>query len=292
MVVTYTPEVITTTLDKPRILCLHGGGTNARIFKAQCRFLERRLSADFRLVYAEAPFASEAGPDVVSVYKSFGPFKRWLRSAPHQPHLPHGVCVRELDRALQTTMEDDDNLGATGEWVGLLGFSQGAKMAASLLLRQQLRDEVYGIPSAGPRWRFAVVLAGRGPLVNLDAELMNIPGLAAASDIGNPHGPPYLTRGETRHILRLPTIHVHGLQDPGLDMHRDLLAYYHAPSTSRLLEWDGNHRVALKTKDVTPLVDQIMDVSKQTGVCEVTRPQFLEVKEARTFWEEVAELSD
>ena len=67
------------TLHLPRILCLHGGGTNARIFRAQCRALITQLESEYRLVFAQAPFDSHAGPDVLSVYSQWGPFRRWLR---------------------------------------------------------------------------------------------------------------------------------------------------------------------------------------------------------------------
>jgi hypothetical protein len=58
-------------LGLPRILCLHGGGTNARIFRAQCCALINQLRHEFRLVFAQAPFNSEAGPDVLSVYSEW-----------------------------------------------------------------------------------------------------------------------------------------------------------------------------------------------------------------------------
>lgn len=50
------------TLHLPRILCLHGGGTNAKIFHAQCRVLRAELKGIFRLCFAEAPFPSKPGP--------------------------------------------------------------------------------------------------------------------------------------------------------------------------------------------------------------------------------------
>ncbi|EHK97152.1 hypothetical protein M7I_7106 [Glarea lozoyensis 74030] len=53
------------TLSLPRIMCLHGGGTNAKIFRMQCRALIAQLKSEFRFVFAEAPFISEAGPDVM-----------------------------------------------------------------------------------------------------------------------------------------------------------------------------------------------------------------------------------
>ncbi|KAH1374281.1 hypothetical protein KXW98_003104 [Aspergillus fumigatus] len=72
----------TATLHLPRLLCLHGGGTNARIFRMQCRVLEKHLGRTFRLVYAQGQFTVvQPGPDVTSVYKDYGPFRSWLRDS-------------------------------------------------------------------------------------------------------------------------------------------------------------------------------------------------------------------
>lgn len=126
------------TLHHPRILCLHGGGTNARIFRAQCRGLSSHLSPYFRLVFAEAPFPSTAGPDVLPVYEAYGPFKSWLRGVhPDQPEPDPTSTWEAVDGVLAQAVFEDDAKGASGPWVGLLGFSQGAKMAASVLLRAQ-----------------------------------------------------------------------------------------------------------------------------------------------------------
>lgn len=71
-------------------------------------------------------------------------------------------------------MREDDKQGATGEWVGFLGFSQGAKMCASLLFRQQKRIEKLGEHRAASDLRLAVLMAGRGPIVSLDPDLAKL----------------------------------------------------------------------------------------------------------------------
>ena len=269
------------TLHKPRILCLHGGGTNALIFRAQCRSLSRALAPHFRLVYAEAPYPSIAGPDVLSVYADCGPFKRWLRWLPeHEPPEDDASAIRDIDAALDAAMSEDDARGADGEWAGLLGFSQGAKMVASLLFRQQVLSEQkqkpgpsqtggYGTQAKNlkARWRFAVPMAGRSPLVLLtDPAVFSSPLLSNPSQVGLAATPDLMEVSRGRHVLRLPTIHVHGLADPGYHLHRELLEIYCDPATARLVEWDGAHRVPLKTEDVQPLVDEILDVARETGV--------------------------
>lgn len=251
------------TLRLPRILCLHGGGTNATIFRAQCRALRSQLLDHFRLVFADAPFLSGPGPDVESVFAEWGPFRSWVR--PPVRTIPGtwglgSLDVEAVDRAVKATMTADDALGGTGQWVGLLGFSQGAKMAGCLLLRQQRQNEI-GHSQLGydrntdvinppndhgyeTKYQFAVLMAGRRPLVALE------------------DGP----EPEQRSRLRLPTIHVHGTRDQGLAMHRELLHRDCEKGSTRLIEWDGDHRVPTKTKDVALVVAAILDVALEAEV--------------------------
>ncbi|KAL4972118.1 serine hydrolase FSH [Aspergillus desertorum] len=258
----------TDTLHLPRILCLHGGGTNSTIFRAQCRVLIAQLKPHFRLVFADAPFSSEPGPDVISVYRDFGPFKRWLRSKPEHPIMDPKDAVKEIDASLFKAMRDDDASGARGEWVGVLGFSQGAKVAASLLFRQQVRTEMLGASSCNVHFRFAVLMAGQGPIVSLEPELCMNEALVTASDIALLQAPSAACLAKGDHVLRLPTIHVHGTLDPGLERHRFLLETYCCPRARRLIQWEGDHRVPIKTRDVEALVWEIMEVARMTGAVE------------------------
>ena len=250
-------------LDLPRILCLHGGGTNARIFRAQCRVLEAKLKSKFRLCFADAPFLSQAGPDVISVYKNYGPFRRWLRWRQDQPEIDAAAAVRNIEMSLDAAMRADDETGATGPWVGLLGFSQGAKMCASLLFRQQVRAEKLGRHCAGSNFRFAVLMAGRGPLVSLDPELVMTPSIVDAAHLGFQLSP---DRNSAEHLLRLPSIHVHGLEDQGLLLHRRLREQYCEKGTTRLIEWDGAHRVPISSKVVGTIVEEILAIASEIGV--------------------------
>jgi len=265
MIAKYTVEPEESTLHLPRILCLHGGGTNAQIFSAQCRVLKAQLKSTFRLCFANAPFPSETGPDVLKVYKDAGPFRRWLRWQPWHPEIEASTAVRAIDNALKAAMEEDDLKGATGEWVGLLGFSQGAKTCASLLFRQQVRADWLGVCRTETNFRFGILMAGRGPLVSLDPELVMTPSLVDAAHVGSQV---YISPDErsTDHVLRLPTIHVHGLRDPGLELHQQLLEGYCDKESTRLIDWDGNHRVPVKDIVVARIVREIFAVAQETGV--------------------------
>ena len=250
------------TLHLPRLLCLHGGGTNHRIFRAQCRGIEYWIKSNFRLCYAEAPYDSNAGPDVLSVYAEWGPFRRWLRWLPEHPVIEHAQAVEDIEACLRKAMIEDDEKGATGEWVGLLGFSQGAKLAASLLYRQQLREELTGRDCRGPHYRLAALFAGRAPLVWLESEPQD---QFSFSDTSQTTTSDIVMKPGTER-LRLPTIHVHGLRDPGRHYHRQLLNETCEEGTARLIEFDGEHRMPFKTKDVQAAVNEILAVARETGL--------------------------
>lgn len=283
-------------LSLPRILCLHGGGSNARIFRAQCRALEKALRNHFRLIYVDAPFISQAGPCVMSVYSDWGPYRRWLRWTDDHPPVDARRASEAVDKSLRLAMDRDDALGATGEWVAVIGFSQGAKIAASLLFRQQqqqqqaanalfesetervtLHEELRHqnkrhvvvstteIPTTTiPTFRFGVILAGRGPLVALDPEHASSTGLPDAAALSGVQCGGERWNGQ--HVLHIPTIHVHGLEDPGLEFHRLLRDEFCDEGSARLVEWDGGHRVPIKKKDVEAVVEHIMNLAREARV--------------------------
>ncbi|KAL4936321.1 hypothetical protein BDV06DRAFT_216775 [Aspergillus oleicola] len=255
------------TLHLPRILCLHGGGTNARIFRMQCRVLERMLCPYFRLVFAEAPLATLPGPDVTTGYKDYGPFKAWLRVRDEDPAFDAHHIVSKLEDTLTAVRIADDRRGATGKWVGLLGFSQGAHLAASILANQQELHRRAGDDATWPVYRFAVLLAGRGPLRWLHPDLPMPPGFVDASECTTRiEREQELFGNASQFRLQIPTIHVHGLADPNIELHRKLLYQYCDPHPTILVEWGGNHRVPIKSRDVTPIVQQIIEVARQQGL--------------------------
>ncbi|KAK5114293.1 hypothetical protein LTR62_002544 [Meristemomyces frigidus] len=249
-----TPTPLDTT-HLPRILCLHGGGVNAEIFHAQSRSLIKALPA-FRLVFADGPFYCSPGPGIVPVYEEHGPFRRWLRWLPEHPEIDDESAVEEVMYNIQTAKEGD---GGTGEWVGVLGFSQGAKLTSSLLYEQQVCLEKTGKAETG--YKFGVLLAGRSPIVSF-SELSKSSATVAAGAVSEG----FHYEGTSPHVLRIPTIHVHGLTDPGLHLHRKMLEQYHDASTTTLIEWEGAHRVPIKKTDVQPIADAIYKLAREQGV--------------------------
>lgn len=277
------------TLHLPRLLCLHGGGVNAEVFRIQSRAILAALQPHFRLVFADGPFLCDPGPGIVPVFAGYGPFRRWLRWLNEQRPIDSEAAVDEIWYQLREAMERDDAEGATGEWVGLYGFSQGAKLAASLLFDTQVREAVRGRMavvkgkwenklgvdldddldleepmSPMPQWRFAVLMAGRAPLVSLNVVSRRNNALVPAGEISEVHDLSQNTADDS-HILRLPTVHVHGLRDQGLHLHRILYTKYCDLTTAALVEWDGEHRVPIKKADVEKVIKAILNTAEKAG---------------------------
>jgi len=199
-----------------------------------------------------------------------------------------------IDEAVLSAIVRDDALGATGDWVGILGFSQGAKLAASLLFRQQQRvnnlvasavvtetsrmmlgdnlklqqpGEAQRLASTAvaiPSFRFGIFFAGRGPLVALDPDHASSAGLPDAAALSG--ADVNVNNGDESHVLRIPSIHVYGLKDPGIELHRYLRDVFCEKESTRLVEWNGDHRMPLKSKDVEAVVESILSVAEHTGV--------------------------
>jgi pimeloyl-ACP methyl ester carboxylesterase len=258
-------------LHLPRILCLHGGGVNAQVFRLQCRGLCRALEASFRFVFVDAPYLSPADPGIMATYAELQPFRRWLRWQVDQPNPgPEAIC-RDIDHALEDAMTGDSALGATGDWVAVMGFSQGAKVAASLLLRQRLRAEKLADfeNNSNTNFKFGVILAGRAPLVALHPGLTDSLALADADELttgafAQVTGSTFLQGSD--HLLSLPTLHVHGTKDPGLANHQRLLADFCRPGTTRVVEWNGDHRVVIQPADVAAVAGAIVALARETGI--------------------------
>jgi len=182
------------------------------------------------------------------------------------------VAARIIEASLDFAIKEDDKRGATGEVTGVLGFSQGAKIAASLLLRQQVRCNKLGLNNtlndARPSgFRFGILLAGRGPLVAFDLEMLENSNLVNAGHLGFQID--IDRRKGTDHVIKVPTLHVHGLNDEGLHLHRRLLedyCEYGERSNSRLIQWNGHHRIPIQTDVVREIVGQILRMARQTGI--------------------------
>lgn len=237
------------------------------------RGLIRALAPYFRLVFASGPFDCQMHPDLVPYYGGFTGVKRWTRWLKEDPPISNQLAIARIERCLLAAMDADEG---TGEWVGLLGFSQGAKVSASILYDIQLRkdeqdrealDDMYGdidtsstpVGFAGARWKFAIIMAGRPPFISLSHLTKDNKQIVGAGELFIEHEQPLDGLSDR---LRLPTLHVHGLQDPGLELHRKMRTAYCDPNTAKLIEWEAAHRIVFKAADVQKVTQGILEVAK------------------------------
>ncbi|CAG7997511.1 unnamed protein product [Penicillium salamii] len=272
------------TDNLPRILCLHGVGSNADILLLQTRALREKLSSSFRFVFANGPFFSEAGPGVLPAYAGADPYRRWLRWIESHRVLKPKFQVEAIRRCLEDAMAQDDESGGCGPWIGLLGFSQGARLSASILFECQRRQEAKenGVPITGYEgsskstlwsqdWQFAALFAAPAPLVALSPETGNLP-LQSPTELGasledlekalkdmekvNPYGELSIER---------PTLHVIGVEDEWAPSQRKLYDTYCSADARFLLEWEGDHRIPIQTSENDQICARILEMAGKQG---------------------------
>ncbi|KAE8356296.1 serine hydrolase FSH [Aspergillus coremiiformis] len=228
----------------PRIACFHGGGSNAAIYKVQCSQLAGLLKDDFELVFFDGPFETGPGPGILPAFHDYTPFRSWFKVG--------GTPVEQSDGSGYDIMGRDGvervwNLmeAEGGEWVGVMGFSQGTRVAGGLLLDQQWR--MAGEMGLGDRLplRFGVCCMGAGaPMV---------------SEIGHQIGD-----GSSTERIRIPTVHVHGLKDMFLALGQHQYATFYDSKTARLFEADYHHAMPWYKHEVERLAELIREVYRES----------------------------
>lgn len=221
----------------PRILCLHGGGTSKLIFSFQTRKLISALQSDFRLVFVDAPLDSGPGPGVVPIFETAGPFHQWIAESEEEEELVRSTLQRELKR------ED----GAP--FVGVLGFSQGTRIATGLLQEQELTQAV------APHLCFGVLINGSYPPMRQSSNPSTILPRFTESAPG-----PWIHEHEA--CVHLPSVHVHGRSDNFLERSR-LLARCYDPNTATIMEFDNGHHLPTSDEDTQKIAAEIVRIYQQ-----------------------------
>ncbi|KAI4121218.1 MAG: hypothetical protein LQ338_006485 [Usnochroma carphineum] len=217
--------------DLPCLLCLHGGGTSGYIFYIQTRRLQRALANHFRFVFVDAPFECAAGPGVLPFFEGMGPYKRWINA--------DGDDEGKVRPLLQKIMAEDG-----GNFVGVLGFSQGARLALGLLHEKQEKH-----PEAFNNFGFGVFVCGTYPPLGLSSALFPITPTAQFES----------QYWEDRHesIIGIPSIHVIGAKDPFANKSR-LLVRCSEPASATVMEFNMGHHLPVKPADTQRLADRIV----------------------------------
>ncbi|KAL3477121.1 serine hydrolase FSH [Aspergillus californicus] len=237
----------------PRIACFHGAGSNAEIFEIQCSFLSSLLADTITLEFFNGPFPRAAGPGVLPAFADYGPYKSWFDYGTGPPDHHHGdgsgydsVGRDGVERAWRMMAERSGP--GKGEWVGVMGFSQGTRVAGGLLLDQQRRDAL-GLGSGGlgnevwPRVKFGVLCMGGGaPMESEVAYKFN----------------------ESDNVVEIPTLHLHGLKDEFLKNGREQRARYYEEEQTTLYEINYHHAMPWVKAESEELARLIKDIYKRT----------------------------
>ncbi|KAL7935482.1 DUF341 domain-containing protein [Trichoderma chlorosporum] len=162
-----------------KILCLHGGGTSSQIFEIQTAAIRRELSMDSSFVF-EFLEGNIAWPPPAGIHE-------------FMPEATEFFGYYDLNQPTTITQAVDqleEYVRSEGPFDGVIGFSQGAGLAAMLLMRAHNR--------VTPIFSFAIFFCGAG-LFNTEA----------------------LRRGELREFIpgmeaqkiTVPTAHIIGSRD-------------------------------------------------------------------------------
>ena len=242
----------------PCILCLHGGGSSSTIFKIQARRLINQLAPHFRFIFVDGPHECPAGPGILPTFENIQPYHRWYlgnwnRISSTDYHLMPKEEVDAVDSVILRAMEETE--GGVGSFVGVMGFSQGARMAAGLMLRQQrLMPGKANKPLKGCRLKFGVLIAGPYPPITM----------ADAADEPESHG-------DYAPLQTIPTVHAWGRDDQFHDRITRMADCCDSTETF-ILEYPGGHHMPTKHEPgaTSTLADYILEASR-TAI--IRRPQ-------------------
>ncbi|KAL2065960.1 hypothetical protein VTL71DRAFT_3630 [Oculimacula yallundae] len=209
----------------PKILCLHGSGTNIDIFQIQSRKLRALLKGSFRFIFVTGPFSSPPGPGVLPFFDPDDDFYAWLpqRRRSRRPltrRIDLGKEEKEANEKLKEALEEMNEYDEP--FAGVMGFSQGAGMAASLLLQAQQAHN-RGERSYWSSLKFGIMFNGTADCLEWQAH-------RSAQEIKDD-------------AIRIPTVQVHGLADPWLSNGRMMLDRFFQRDTVKLIEFQGAHHL-------------------------------------------------
>ncbi|GAB1312342.1 EF-hand calcium-binding domain protein [Madurella fahalii] len=225
-----------------RFLCLHGRGTNSNILEAQLAPLRSRLHAQHTFDFIDGEGNCGAAPGMSGSYPP--PYLCWYeRGSPRDVH-----AAQEY---LRSIIDED------GPYDGLIGFSEGAALAASLLLSDES-------PAAEPRFKVAILFNSVVPLVPSGSDRLG----ASLSETVHGHQDSYLdlllpeeqrdsaTEQERSAVLSqalcfspkgspkisIPTVHVIGERDPFAESSRVVVDLC-IRDTAQVIIHDGGHEL-------------------------------------------------
>lgn len=231
----------------PRILCLHGAGSNAAIFRVQGRKIFSGLRDDFQFEFVESPFTSAPGPGM-ELFADSPPFYRW--QCDMGASLSFDITADEIDSErdkvkellLETLLSNKVADDGKPPIVGIMAFSQGARVATGLLLHmarlyaQRQGDKYHRI-------QFAIICNATYPPLFLEHQM---------------------TPDTDRRTVAIPTLHLHGSDDPWRPESEEMLANFYDQEHANAIVFQGKHQLPLLQTDVGKILVSIRGLASKT----------------------------
>lgn len=179
---------------------------------------------------------------MLPVFAECGPYFRWMPPDDYSTSGPEaGVAVQKASaektrRKIVKAVEEEEG----GEVVGVLGFSQGGRMAAGLMADQEEGRAYPGMP----HFRFGVLLCASYPPYSMKNAGKSPADWPRGMD---EHGMLNVPKGEV--MITLPSVHVRGLLDQHLEKGRRLRKYFGGKSCVDL-EFEMGHHLPQAAGDV------------------------------------------
>ncbi|TLD19850.1 hypothetical protein PspLS_09591 [Pyricularia sp. CBS 133598] len=231
-------------MDKPKILCLHGAGSSAAIFKVQLRRFIKAFNDRFEFVFANAPFECGIGPGMHPTFSGSGPFYRWQCEESNSEHL--GLTEQDINREREIVRDHLGNIlmkPTNAPFVGVMAFSQGCGIATGLLLDQYELGRLWG---HCPTFQFACLMCATYPPLTLLTSRERDDSLSTKT-------------------VSIPSLSVVGTMDPYNVQSRKMYDQHWKGPKAKCIEFDGGHHVPTAHLDVEkifgalkPLTDNIL----------------------------------
>ncbi|KAJ5887510.1 hypothetical protein N7495_007551 [Penicillium taxi] len=206
-----------------KFLCLHGASTNDQIFEIQTGGLRQQLEkAGHTFTFINGKLDAKVEEELEGVVD--GPF---FDHYPRDPILPGSQLTEAFDHTNHLIAEQ-------GPFDAVLGFSQGAALAASLIAHH---NELH--PGAAPLFRVAVFLCGANPWATSGLERMS--------------------RVNGAYPITIPTAHVVGALDHVYPQSMQLYALCE-PAKAAFYDHGSKHMVPFDMKNT----DEIVRVIEET----------------------------
>ena len=202
------------------------------IFNIQTIRIQRELAGEFDFMFIDGPFDSPPGPGVMPTFEGCVPFCSWAKPG--------------VDGMPDETRELITDVVREHEFVGVLGFSQGGKLTAGLLLEQQLEDKARAVGDGDverrTEFRFGVICMGTSPPLT---------------------SPPFGLPADE--IITIPTVHLIGKEDEWKDLGKALYNDYFDHDRSKMLVFDVGHRLPTELADTKKVADEIRRLHRETS---------------------------